>query len=48
MPKPSDLATTCGIDIGKNGLHLVALDGQGTFRRKTGSDSDPSRPLIPI
>jgi transposase len=31
MPKPSDLATTYGIDIGKNGFHLVALDGQGAI-----------------
>lgn len=31
MPKPSDLATTYGIDIGKNGFHLIALDGQGAI-----------------
>jgi transposase len=30
MPKPSDLATTYGVDIGKNGFHLVALDRDGT------------------
>jgi transposase len=31
MPKPSDLATTYGIDIGKYGFHLIALDGQGAI-----------------
>jgi transposase len=31
MAKPSDLATTYGIDIGKNGFHLVALDGKGAI-----------------
>jgi transposase len=31
MPKPSDLATTYGIDIGKNSFHLVALDRDGTI-----------------
>jgi transposase len=29
MPKPSELATTYGLDIGKNGFHLVALDRDG-------------------
>jgi transposase len=31
MPKPSTLATTYGIDIGKYGFHLVALDRDGTI-----------------
>jgi hypothetical protein len=31
MPKPSNLATTYGIGIGKNGFHLVALDRHGAI-----------------
>jgi hypothetical protein len=33
MPKPSDLATTYGMDIGKNGFHLIVLDRQGAIQR---------------